>query len=139
MLHKNVRLATRQENSRLLALRQNTAWLVLTAPFLLLPYVRLSERLPHLCLFRKWTGVPCMFCGFTRAFENIAHGHFRAALLDCPAALFLYFGMWIVLTFATALTLRQKSMAFTLTVREKQTGVAAIALILLANWVWRLL
>ncbi len=30
---------------------------------------------PALCNFRRWTGLPCPGCGFTRAFVHMAHGH----------------------------------------------------------------
>ena len=39
---------------------------------------------PILCLFRNLTGLPCPFCGSTRAVGNIVHGNFIEALYLNP-------------------------------------------------------
>jgi len=48
--------------------------------------------LPGVCVFKFLTGVPCMFCGLTRAFHEIALGHFAEALQFHPLS-FLAFGL----------------------------------------------
>ena len=134
-----MRLNIQKEPSRLRAARENAAWLVLTLPFLAAPYLRPSEMLPDLCLFRKLSGVPCMFSGFTRAFENMACGRFREALTACPAAVPLYAGLWIAFAAALALTFQGRSLKVILSGREQKILLAAAALLLLANWAWRLI
>jgi hypothetical protein len=33
-----------------------------------------------LCIFHQWTGLPCPFCGLTRAFCHALHGHWAQSL-----------------------------------------------------------
>ena len=46
--------------------------------------------LPELCLFKIITGIECMFCGLTRGFHALSHGHFHAAIDFHPLAPLAY-------------------------------------------------
>jgi hypothetical protein len=52
----------------------------------------LAERLMGACLLRTWCGVPCPFCGGTRAVVAAAHGDWSGALLQHPPATLLFAG-----------------------------------------------
>ena len=80
-----------------------------------------------------------MFCGFTRAFEDLAHGHFRKALLDCPAAAPLYLGLWVAFVTALVLTLKSRSLKINCAEKERNILLGGAAVLLLANWAWRLI
>jgi hypothetical protein len=76
------------------------------APALALGAVLLAARLidpsslPEVCIFRILTGIPCMFCGLTRAFHAISLGHFGQAIGYHPLA-FPAYGL-VVLHFVLA-------------------------------------
>lgn len=58
---------------------------------LFLPYGAGHQDLPMIpCTFLHLTGLPCPFCGFTRAFWAIAHGAWGVALADCPLSFLVY-------------------------------------------------
>jgi hypothetical protein len=58
---------------------------------LFLPYVAARQDLPLIpCTFLNLTGLPCPFCGFTRAFWSIATGAWGKALVECPLAFGIY-------------------------------------------------
>jgi hypothetical protein len=42
------------------------------------------------CLFLKFSGFPCPFCGYTRSFQAMAKGDFIYAFTNCPMACVLY-------------------------------------------------
>ena len=44
---------------------------------------------PFACPLRSLTGVPCPFCGMTRAVVAAAHGHLGASLAFNPAGIFV--------------------------------------------------
>jgi len=39
-----------------------------------------------ICIFRRTTGIPCPGCGLTRAFAQLAKGHWRAGVAAHPLA-----------------------------------------------------
>lgn len=54
------------------------------------------DRIPlRACTFLAWTGLPCPFCGFTRAFAAISRGDLAWAWAFCPLALPLYLAFLI--------------------------------------------
>jgi hypothetical protein len=52
---------------------------------------RLEER-PPLCALRSLAGIPCPFCGMSRAFASISHGDYRGAVRLHPLAPLAYIG-----------------------------------------------
>ena len=78
-------------------------YVVITAPFLLAArFMPPGLNIIPACLFQRITGMPCMFCGYTRAFQAIAHLRFAHALRDNPAALILFTAMLAVLVWNLA-------------------------------------
>jgi len=53
------------------------------------------SKLPPICLFRAWTGLPCMTCGMTRAFHAIALGEFLEAFQYHPLGPIFYLAFYI--------------------------------------------
>jgi hypothetical protein len=66
----------------------------------------LAEKIMGACLLRSWCGVPCPFCGGTRAVVAAAHGDWAGSLLQHPIAALLVagavmVGIWTGLSAAT--------------------------------------
>lgn len=53
------------------------------------------SSLPEICIFKIFTGIPCMFCGLTHAFHEITLGNFAQAKSYHPLGLFAF----VVVTF----------------------------------------
>jgi hypothetical protein len=94
------------------------------------------------CQFRKWTGHPCPGCGYTRAFQSIARGRGADAARDAPASLLLFGGVVLVLAWnLVALALRRRLRPGPRLVpgpRAWRTLGVIGALVLAANWIWRI-
>ena len=94
------------------------------------------------CTLLRFTGYPCPFCGFTRAFWALSHGAWSDALLGYPLVGLLY--LLIVCVFiwnATGLLggiiiVRGTMLRFDL----RQTGwiMGLIFVLFLINWAYRL-
>jgi hypothetical protein len=108
-----------------------------------LPYWLEIHRLPmRPCTFLSWTGHPCPFCGFTRAFWALAHGDWHAALTQTPLSGLVYL--------ATALLFAWHGAALTIGVRvrlgswvpldrrRKRWAIAVVAFLFILNWAYRL-
>src|SRR4051812_13457917 len=81
------------------------AWLVPVGDSVSLPD---GAPLGGLCLFRAMFHVDCPFCGMTRSFVALAHGHLRTALQFHPAGPLLFAAM-IVLVAAVAIVSIRRS------------------------------
>jgi hypothetical protein len=77
------------------------------------------------CPFRSLTGVPCPFCGLTRAFVAAAHGHVATSLAFNPAGI-------VVLVLAAVAILRPAWLS-----RLRAPGWALLTLAG-ALWVWNI-
>jgi hypothetical protein len=91
------------------------------------------------CLWSRLTGVPCPFCGFTRALQALAHGDWGSGLAEAPLS--------GVLLMAAALALLWHGAGLLFGVRlslgPRLKGVGSrlpglLILIVLANWFYRL-
>jgi hypothetical protein len=72
-------------------------YLVATAPFLIAARIMpTGMRVGPSCMFKRISGIPCMFCGYTRAFQRLARLDMLTALADNPAAVFLFAFMFAV-------------------------------------------
>lgn len=91
------------------------------------------------CGFKTLTGYPCPFCGLTRAFSSLGHGHVRDAFVESPMGILLY--ALVVVVFAVsayALLTRQRiSPAWPAWLTGRRI-VWSAAIVLLANWIYRL-
>lgn len=91
--------------------------------------VQLPGRPATLCLLRGLTGVPCPFCGGTTAGVELGHGHLGGALAASPLALL---GAVALVAVGPAQRARLAGRV------PRRTRLTALALVLLASWVWQL-
>lgn len=77
------------------------------------------------CPLRSATGIPCPFCGMTRACVALVHGHLARSLAFNPAGV-------LVIAFAVALLVRP---AWLRRLRPPLWGVVAAVAML---WVWNI-
>jgi hypothetical protein len=89
----------------------------------------------HACPFLRLTGYPCMFCGLTRAFLAMAHGHVAGAWQISPIGVPLFLATIAGFFWGVACLVTGKK----LLVRWPWRWIAATAAVLLvANWIYRL-
>jgi hypothetical protein len=80
---------------------------------------------PFACPLRSVTGIPCPFCGMTRAVVAAAHGHLGASLAFNPGGIF-------VLALAVVVIFRPASLA------RLQVPTGSLFSILALLWVWNI-
>lgn len=95
-----------------------------------------------MCAIRRGTGLPCLTCGFTRAFASLTRGQWEPVWRECPGAIpfFLFFAA------VTIALLGGLIMGWSVMPGARWTGrgrpwawaLAAAMAVLLANWVYRL-
>ena len=107
----------------------------------LVPVDAILASIGYECGFRRATGVPCMFCGATRAF--VAAGHLRAgqAFATNPLSAALFYGLAAFVPYALGtVVLRSRRIRISdVPPREKRLFLASVVLLLLANWAYLLL
>jgi len=93
------------------------------------------------CGFRRWTGRPCPFCGYTRGVQAVARGRWAEAARDCPAAI----GVTLALAGWAAVHLGAMTVGRRLRLgprwrdaRTRRTLLVAIIAAVAVNWLWRL-
>jgi hypothetical protein len=101
----------------------------LLAAFLYFPW---AQDGPTLCLFRKFTAIPCPSCGLTRAFGAILHGNFAAAIAFHHLSL-LMFALVLASAVVLAVDLWRKTDVWS-RIFNKPTTYLAVAIALFANW-----
>ena len=85
------------------------------------------------CPLRRWTGVPCVACGTTRATLALVHGDVVAAIRWNPL------GTTVVALFVLHLALRVvagRAVRIELSPREWRIALGCGVALLLANWVY---
>ncbi|MFW6118755.1 MAG: DUF2752 domain-containing protein [Planctomycetota bacterium] len=98
-----------------------------------------SAVLERICVWRAATGVPCPFCGGTRAVELAAHGEWTASLMMNPLGTLLVGGgglaaVWLGLCAATGRDLGLRAVGRALKTRA-MPYVAGAGFALL--WIWQ--
>jgi hypothetical protein len=92
---------------------------------------------PYTCPMKGILGIPCMTCGMTRAFVQLAHGEGVAALGASPLGALLAAGAWLYA--ALDLTRAALDLPFPyLDLRLQRALVAVAACALALNWGWLL-
>lgn len=118
-------------------------WVLLSGSILLgaffLPLEKITVRT---CVFLRWTGYPCMSCGWTRGFVAMAKGQWLAVLHDCPLAAVLYglTGMifaWHAAALILGVNLERGSW-LRLDGKRGLWILGTAGLMVLANWAYRL-
>ena len=132
--------------------RPSSYWRVVAAHLPLLAVTGIPLALAHTvplhilpmraCTFLWLTGYPCPFCGVTRAFWLMASGAWGAAWCFCPLGAVAY-GMTVVMFLWNAAGLLTgrvlvPTRLFALMVRHRRAVGVATLLILLVNWMYRL-
>lgn len=105
-----------------------------------------AEKIPFFsCFFKRLTGYPCPTCGFTRAFGDFACGNWLGALHDCPFASIVFIFTWALFIYkALALVIGlfgfriRPGALFQLTPGKLTIIIGVLVVLLLANWVYRL-
>jgi hypothetical protein len=86
------------------------------------------------CGFLWLTGYPCPFCGMTRAFTAMGHGQWGMAARQSPAGAIFYVATIGIFVFNLTSLFRPIPIKF----KAKWLLIAG-TLVLLANWVYRLM
>ncbi len=115
-------------------------FLVMGATWLATYFVPHQNAPFRLCTFYNWTGYPCMFCGFTRAFAAISIGRWAFAWEQVPFAFPLYGLMLMVFFWNAAALVFGVQLYRGRWLRRIRTRwvVTALGVLLLANWIYRL-
>ena len=112
-----------------------SAFVVSMAWYSSTPYL---DHGPVLCLFRGATGLPCPFCGSTRAISEVCAGNVTQALHYNPVGVAL-FVVGIPLLFSLKLRIWFRSSAFWL---KQQFGSHSVIILVTACygmlWVWNI-
>lgn len=117
--------------------------IVFLAVIVLLGLARIKDHWPvhpMPCSFKTLTGLPCVSCGGTRAFEALARGELKAAFAFNPLASFSVFFVagWLVVN-----TLRSRRTLPPRTPRQQKRRniiwVSSVVILLLANWIYLVL
>lgn len=100
-------------------------------------------RLPfRTCGFLRFSGYPCPFCGFTRAFHATANGRWGEAISQSPLAFLAFCGVVLVFAWHAAAVIAGRRFERGRLLRPAgawQWAVVIFSLVLvLLNWVYRL-
>ena len=118
-------------------------WLFAMA-WVVVPYVwrspRLASAVAQPCVLKRTTGIPCPFCGATRAVVSAAHGEWRRSLTLSPVGILLVGGgplvaLWRGLCAATGRDLGLRAIGRRLSARAVVRGVVGL---ILALWAWNM-
>lgn len=91
-------------------------------------------------MFKQVTGQPCMFCGYTRAFQHLARLDLLPALEDNPASVVLFFFMLTVAIWNLLALMSGKLLLpgrWLIPANRRRTFVG-IAIFFVLNWIYRL-
>ncbi len=109
-----------------------------------LPYVwhdpRLAWAFSRPCALKAWTGVPCPFCGGTRATVYAAHGEWMASLVMNPMGVLLVVGgpllaLWLG---ACAVTGRDLGLTAGDRILTGRWVASRVVIFIVALWLWKI-
>jgi hypothetical protein len=88
---------------------------------------------PPLCVFRRFTGVPCPTCGTTRAVLAVGSGRVVEAVLLNPFVTIAgaVGGAWLALRVIAGRRVRLH-----LGVRTRRVALAGLVVLFIVNWCW---
>jgi len=103
----------------------------------LLAILHLNGR--QVCLLKRYTGYPCLFCGGTRAAFALSQGHWREALSVQPLLALVMAAAAAAAVFVSGLLLfRGELLVLHLTGSEKKFGALLALLLAFLNWIYLL-
>jgi len=96
--------------------------------------------MPRACVLKMTTGIPCPFCGGTRAVVHAAHARWRQSLLANPLGVVVVVGgsvvgVWLGLCAATGRGLGLGAVGRFL---GRRSTLRALWVLLAALWVWKI-
>lgn len=105
------------------------------------------DRLPlGFCVFLNLTGFPCPTCGFTRAFCAFAHENWEKGISVCPFALIIFVLILLIFIYNAAVVIAgnfgfqiRRGLILQLSPRKATLLAIVFFLLLLANWIYRLI
>jgi len=108
-------------------------WIALVLVATLLPQ---SASMGTICMFRRFTGVPCPTCGGTRAFLSVLDGRLLDAFLLNP--LLMLFEILALVWLAAKLVLGRR-LSLRLSQLERRVTWAVLALVFFLHWAYLIL
>jgi len=136
-----VKILIKQSQNKTL-LYQALFIIIVTALFFL-GFLFPSERVEPLisgplCLFKRFTGLPCLFCGFTHSLISSFKLSFKEAFFYNPAGILLFF-VFITAVINSFLGLSVKRQVILYLNRpEKFIIILGVVLLLVLTWIFRL-
>lgn len=93
------------------------------------------------CLFLEYTGVPCLFCGYTRSFWELMQGQWLVAMHESPLTLAVWLGVVFFFAFHTTACLFGKKLRISPRLKDRIPFrrlfyIGATAVII--NWLYRI-
>ena len=151
---RNISTATPQGNAWMVVKRPQNRWdsvgvhlpaVLISGAILIASAIRPATGLPlaPTCLFLRLTGYPCPFCGSTRTFIAMCHGHWHDAWHQSPLAAVLFVTIaaifaWNVVALAAGLVVKP-GVRWRLDKRQRLWLAGVFSAILAANWLYRII
>jgi len=113
---------------------------LITGLFLLAAWLAPFDRLPlKFCWFSTLTGYSCPFCGYSRAFADMAAGRWWSALHTCPGGVWLFLATLLVFAWNAAGLVFGVRLIRGPWLRLGRHGgrwlIGLLVLVVLANWI----
>lgn len=130
----SIRACTRKD-----ILTQLLSVLVISALFLaayFFSFVRFERFLGGpVCLFRRLTSKPCMFCGLTASMQSVIELNFRDSFFQNPAGLIISVWLILILLNLAFQVCTKKTVSLLLTKKEKILIFITIFILIFINWI----
>ncbi|HRT30728.1 MAG TPA: DUF2752 domain-containing protein [Kiritimatiellia bacterium] len=115
-------------------------WLTILGAVLLiaLGVIALDAAGVQICLFRRWTGLPCLTCGGTRAFAALATGDVIGAFRQQPLVSALLTVGAAAGAIHSLLLLCGRCLTLKTSERERRALLLVVVVLAVANWLYLL-